>query len=143
MDIEAPAGTPLEPTGDTPLEVISGFAPFAQPGEQPTGSADIYEVPSTGETITVPAALFIESGEATKGWTATRKDGIETFTTPDNITYVRARPDEGADVIVGFARLRGMTPLRLVLASESATVKRAERRKRRELRELRKRGYDV
>ena len=93
------ARVPLEPTGDEPLAQID---------------AVVDPLSLTEEAAT----LYIESGLATKPWTATRKDGIETFTSTDNIDYVRARPDEDADVIVGFARLRGMTPLRLVRADE-------------------------
>lgn len=99
------------------------------------------------------ATQQIESGEATAqrlnspvdtvGWRATRVDGIETFTAPNGQAYVRARPDEDADVIVTFKRILGMTDLRLIDRSESATVKRAARKKRREDAELRRRGYDV
>lgn len=85
----------------------------------------------------------IASPEGTKGWTHARKDGIETFTATDGTAYVRARPDEEADVIVSFSRIRGMTPMRLVRSDQSTTVRRAARKARREAAELRKRGYDV
>lgn len=96
--------------------------------------------PETSTPLDGDVALRLYSG---KGWTPSRKDGIETFTSPGGELYVRARPDEDADVIVSFPNTRGLSPLHLVLAGESATVKRAERKKRRELRELRRRGYDV
>lgn len=117
--------------------------------EAALASIEAVEVP-TPTTVDVSTTVvgadetrFITSGPQTTGWWTARKDGIETFTAPDNVVYVRARPDEDADVIVRFTRIPGMTPMRLVRADESSTVKRAERKKRRELRELRKRGYDV
>jgi hypothetical protein len=96
--------------------------------------------------IEPPPGVFVEQLESprdTKGWTATRKDGIETFTALDGSAYVRAAPGEEADVIVNFTRIPGMIPMRLVRAGESSTVRRAEKKKRREERELRKRGYDA
>jgi hypothetical protein len=93
-----------------------------------------------------PPGVFVEQLESprdTKGWTVARKDGIETFTATDGNAYVRAAAGEEADVIVNFTRIPGMTPMRLVRADESSTVRRAERKRRREERELRKRGYDV
>lgn len=96
------------------------------------------------EAVVVPdETLTLQSPIDTKGWVVTRQDGIETFTNPHGTAFARARPDEDADVIVVFTRTRGMTPLRLIERGESATVRRAERKKRRENAELRKRGYDV
>jgi hypothetical protein len=85
----------------------------------------------------------VQAGVPTREWKVARQDGIETFTRPDGRAYVRARPDEEADVIVHFDRIPGMTPMRLIERGDSATVRRAERKARREARELRKRGYDV
>lgn len=85
----------------------------------------------------------IGSPQDTSGWRVERRDGIETFIAPDDVPYVRARLGEDADVIVSFTRIPGMMDMALVEASESATVKRAARKKRREQAELRKRGYDV
>lgn len=99
-----------------------------------------------------PAALVtarvIESPRDTGGWVVRRvippggQDGIETFTTPEGVAYVRGTPED-ADVIVDFTRIAGMQRLYLVLASESSTVKRAEKKGRRAQRALRARGYDV
>jgi len=148
---------------EKPADVIEGVATKCdvRPDPIPEGAfetlPDVY-ITGDGAIIEVPPATFvdvsqividadetrfIESGPATKGWWTARKDGIETFTAPDGIAYVRARPDEDADVIVNFTRIPGMTPMRLVRADESSTVKRAARKKRRENAELRKRGYDV
>ena len=86
------------------------------------------------------AAIQVEGG---KGWTPSRKDGIETFIAPDGDAFVRCGPNEEADVVVSFPKTRGLAPMRLIAVGESAKVRRAARKKRREERELRRRGYDV
>lgn len=146
-----------DPTPVPQAEIESALARIEAPqtaGDVLQGSA-VPGLPLTsGEGSTPSAVALIEIGEAsaqrltspvdTVGWRAARSaDGIETFTAPNGQSYVRARPDEDADVIVSFTRTRGMSDMRLVLAGESATVRRAEKKKRREERELRKRGYDV
>lgn len=88
-------------------------------------------------------ARHLTSPLETHGWRVERRDGIETFLAPDDTAYVRARVGEDADVIVSFLRIPGISDLLLVEASESATVKRAARKRRREQRALRARGYDV
>lgn len=116
-------------------------------------SASVEMAAETAISLPLIVAHEIEAGAATAtnlssplethGWRVERRDGIETFIAPDDTDYVRARPDEDADVIVHFTRIPGITDMRLVEASESATVKRAARKKRREQRALRARGYDV
>lgn len=97
----------------------------------------------THEAEVLDRVVTLRSPEHTSGWTATRKDGIETFVSHDGLQYVRANAGEEADVIIAFTRIPGLLPLRLVRADQSTKVKRAARKKRREERELRKRGYDV
>ena len=114
------------------------------PDPTPVPQAEIDSALARIDAVVVPdEALTLQSPIDTKGWTVKRQDGIETFVNTHGTEFVRARPDEDADVIVVFTRTRGMTPLRLIERGESATVRRAERKKRREERELRKRGYDV
>lgn len=95
------------------------------------------------EAEVIDRVVTLQSPAHTSGWTVSRKDGIETFTSNDGVQYVRANAGEEADVIVTFTRIAGMFPLRLVRADQSTAVKRAARKKRREEREMRKRGYDV
>lgn len=148
---------PMKPTPDIGLAggalmtvlslaaaVVGPNAEFAPPEELKITEADNVPCDAALEQNPIETvAKVIETGLATKGWTVARKDGIETFTATDGIAYVRARPDEDADVIVRFTRIPGMTDMRLVRSDESSTVKRAARKRRRENAELRRRGYDV
>jgi hypothetical protein len=118
----------------------------AAAGLEPAAAMPTPDIALAGAAIMaaeVDETPVLVSPKDTVGWRAARKDGIETFTSPDNIDYVRTRSDEEADLIITFPRTRGMTDMRLVRADQSTTVARAARKKRREERELRKRGYDV
>lgn len=133
----------LEAAAYTPPEVLA--TPLTPAFDEAIAEQTMIVAPPAEvvETIGGPV-IVLESPRDTSGWLVARKDGIETFTRPgDDFGYVRARPDEEADLIVNFTRIPGMTSMRLVRSDESSTVRRAERKRRREERELRKRGYDV
>lgn len=80
--------------------------------------------------------------QGSKGWAISRHLGIEVFTSPSGTEYVRAIKAEPADAIIQ-PKTRGLSEIRLRLAAESTTIKKAERKDRKEKRELRARGYDV
>lgn len=116
------------------IDLMAALKESLSPGA-PEQAAEVIEDAAGPQQLVSPRDM--------KGWTAARKDGIETFTAPDGFVYVRARTGEDADVIVSFTRTPGLGPMRLVLADESISVKSAARKRRRDERELRNRGYDV
>jgi len=146
MDFEPTPEQMIEQAGLTPAQDADANCVTLPNGECVAPGPCMHTPPETALDFAADALdgpAQIESPEGTRGWTHARKDGIETFTAPDATVYVRARSEEEADVIVSFTRIRGMTPMRLVRADASTTVKRAERKARREKRELQRRGYDV
>lgn len=106
----------------------------------PEAAADDVEFVGAAEAADIEV---VECPAETGGWQVYRAESIEYFETPAGLVYVRARLNEEPDLIVRFTRITPMPPLRLVLASGSINVRRAERKARREKRELRARGYDV
>lgn len=76
------------------------------------------------------------------GWKLAVHLGIEVFTSPEGIEYVRVRADETPAAIIE-PKTRGLGPTRLVPRAESETIKRADKKERRRKTELRRRGYDV
>lgn len=93
----------------------------------------------------LPASRVLEltSPRDTKHWTPSRVSGIEHFTAPNGLEYVRCAPNEAPDVVVSFARTPGLAAMHLRLAEQSRVVRRIERRQRKQNRELKRRGYDV